>query len=212
MGERLHGMQEVRGSIPLGSTKSPENADERGSAMQDWQTKSREVVFEAAPFVRVVREVVEIAPGKVIDDFYQVELRPFAQVVPVLADGRIMTLTGYRHGPRRSCLTLPGGFIDPGEAPERAARRELAEETGLIAGSLLALGNFVDNGNQRGCQGHYFLAQDCVPGPGFAADPTEAFELTPMTGVALDAALDRGDFGIIHHVAGWLLARRRLTV
>ena len=180
--------------------------------MQDWQTKSREVVFEVHPYVRVVREVVEIAPGKVIDDFYQVELRSFALVVPVLADGRIMTLTGYRHGPRRSCLTLPGGFIDPGESPETAARRELTEETGLIAGELIALGNFVDNGNQRGCRGYYFLAVDCVQGAGFAPDPAENFVMAPMTGAELDTALDRGDFGIIHHVAGWLLARRHLGV
>jgi ADP-ribose pyrophosphatase len=177
-----------------------------------WRVNSREVVFEVAPYVRVVREVVEVAPGKVIDDFYQVELRSFALVVPVLADGRILTLTGYRHGPRRSCLTLPGGFIDPGESPEQAARRELVEETGLIAGSLTALGNFVDNGNQRGCRGHYFLAQECSAGPGFKADQTESFVLAAMTPSDLDAALDRGDFGIIHHVAGWLLARRHLAL
>ncbi len=179
--------------------------------MPDWQTKSRDVVFEVHPYVRVVREVVEVAPGKIIDDFYQVELRSFSLVVPVLSDGRIMTLTGYRHGPRRSCLTLPGGFIDPGETPEQAARRELAEESGLAAGELIALGNYVDNGNQRGCRGHYFLALGCVPGPGFKADQTESFEVTAMTRDELDAALDRGEFGIIHHVAGWLLARRYLT-
>ena len=181
-----------------------------GGGMQDWQTKSREVVFEVHPYVRVVREVVEIAPGKVIDDFYQVELRSFALVVPVMADGRIMTLTGYRHGPRRSCLTLPGGFVDPDENAEQAARRELTEETGLIAGDLIKLGSYVDNGNQRGCRGHYFLALDCVIGPGFAPDPTEAFALAAMTPAEIDAALDRGDFGIIHHVAGWLLARRQI--
>jgi ADP-ribose pyrophosphatase len=178
--------------------------------MPDWQTRSRDVVFEAAPFVRVVRETVEVAPGKIIDDFYQVELRPFALIVPVLPDGRIMTLTGYRHGPRRSCLALPGGFIDPGEDPEQAARRELTEETGLIAGNLINLGHYVDNGNQRGCLGHYFLAPDCLPYVGFSPDLTENFTLAAMTPAALDAALDRGEFGIIHHVAGWLLARRHL--
>lgn len=176
--------------------------------MADWRTLCRDVAFEAAPYLRVVREVVEIAPGQVIPDFWQVELRSFVVVVPVLPDGRVLTLTGYRHGPRRNCLSFPGGFIDPGEAPETAALRELAEEAGLAPARLLALGDFVDNGNQRGGHGHYYLALQCRAAGGVIADSTEAARAEAMTPLAIDHALDGGQFGVIHHVAGWCLARR----
>ena len=42
-----------------------------------------------------------------------------------------------------------------------AVRRELLEETGYKAGSLTHLGEFVDNGNQRGCIGNFFIAHHC---------------------------------------------------
>lgn len=176
--------------------------------MTAWKTLSRQLAFDASPYLQVFREEVEVAPGHVIPDFWQVELRRFVLVVPVQPDGRVVTMTGYRHGPRRECLSLPGGFIEPGETPETAARRELLEETGLKPARLISLGDFVDNGNQRGGHGHYFLALGCSPAPGQRNDPTEAATLAAMTPDAVDAALDSGRFHVIHHVAGWGLARR----
>jgi ADP-ribose pyrophosphatase len=176
--------------------------------MSTWKTLSRRLAFDASPYLRVFREEVEVAPDCVIPDFWQVELRSFVVVVPVQPDGQIVTMMGYRHGPRRVCLSLPGGFIDPGETPEAAARRELTEETGLSPSRLLCLGDFVDNGNQRGGHGHYFLALDCLQTAIREEDPTESAALSAMAPKDVDAALTSGRFGVIHHVAGWCLARR----
>lgn len=178
--------------------------------MDDWQVLRRETVFRAGRFFEVVKECVRTTRGEVIDDFYRVELSPFALAVPVLEDGSILLIKQYKHGPGRVSLTFPAGFVDAGETPAQACARELCEETGLAAREMVALGSFVDNGNQRGCIGHHFLALGCravaVPDPGDLEDMTYLY-LTPAQ---IDAELNAGGFAIAHHVTGWLLARDRL--
>lgn len=52
-----------------------------------------------------------------------------------------------RHGGQ---FALPGGRLDPGETPERAALRELAEEVGLVAGAVDVLGTLDDYETRSG--------------------------------------------------------------
>jgi ADP-ribose pyrophosphatase len=176
--------------------------------MNLWKTLSRTLAFDASPYLRVFREEVEVAPGLVIPDFWQVELRRFVVVVPLMLDGLVLTMTGYRHGPRRECMSFCGGFLDLGETAETAALRELTEEAGLSPTRLIALGDYTDNGNQQGGHGHYFLALGCQHVGGRVRDATEEAQLGGLSVAEVDSALDRGAFGVIHHVAGWCLARR----
>ncbi len=48
--------------------------------------------------------------------------------------------------PMAGLWSFPGGALEPGESPGQAARRELAEETGLTVGQLLPLGDFDPTG------------------------------------------------------------------
>lgn len=63
------------------------------------------------------------------------------------AQARKLLLVRRGADPFKGCWALPGGFVDEGERPVEAARRELAEETGLIwEGALIPVGAFGDPG------------------------------------------------------------------
>lgn len=68
-------------------------------------------------------------------------------------EGRLEVLLIRRgHDPFKGRWALPGGFVDQDESLERAASRELMEETGLKRLSLVQVGAFGDPG--RDPRGH----------------------------------------------------------
>lgn len=63
-----------------------------------------------------------------------------AAVLPILPNGKIALIRNFRHATRSWEYELPGGAMEPNETFEETARRELKEETGLIAKEISLLG------------------------------------------------------------------------
>lgn len=73
-------------------------------------------------------------------DFHIIESEDWINVVPLIADHHVVMIRQYRHGSRKVTLEIPGGLVDPGDTPEKAAVRELLEETGYQAEELVQIG------------------------------------------------------------------------
>ena len=92
-------------------------------------------------------------------DYYVMHAPDWVIVIAKKAK-KFMMVKQWRHGEKSLSVEFPGGVIDKGEEPETAAKRELLEETGCIAGKLTKLGKVNPNPALFDNHVHIFLAED----------------------------------------------------
>lgn len=71
-----------------------------------------------------------------------VEHAPAVAIIPELDDGTVLLVEQFRYAVNRVILEIPAGIVEEGEDPLQAARRELMEEVGHDADSLVEVGRF----------------------------------------------------------------------
>lgn len=101
-------------------------------------------------------------------------------ILPILDDGRVVLIRNHRPMLGKTLLELPAGTLEPGEEPALAAARELHEETGYQAESLIRVSRFFASPGITDELMHLFAARGLRPGTQ-ALDPTEQIEVVPMS-------------------------------
>ncbi len=103
-------------------------------------------------------------------------------IVALTTADDVVLLRQFHHPIGRSLVGLPAGTLEPGEAPDAAARRELLEETGYAAGSLRELASYYTSPGYTDERMTIFLATDCATAP-VQRDPDEliAVAAVPLT-------------------------------
>jgi 8-oxo-dGTP pyrophosphatase MutT (NUDIX family) len=109
------------------------------SRPRPWERLGQERICDCRVF-HVDRVSARSPTTGVEHDFFCIASSDWVNVVPVTATGDVVLVRQFRHGSQKLTLEIPGGLIDPGEAPAQAAARELLEETGYRAERVIPLG------------------------------------------------------------------------
>lgn len=116
-------------------------------------------ILYAGEVVNLGLENVELPNGENLE--LEVVRHPGgAAIVAQDEKGRVCLLRQYRHAAGGWLWELPAGKIDPPEAPEQTARRELQEEAGLTARHWESLGNILTTPGFCDEKIYLYLARD----------------------------------------------------
>ena len=103
--------------------------------------------------VEATTERVELPNGTLLD--LDIVRHPgAAAVVPFVSEHDVLLIRQYRHAAGGMILEVPAGKLDPGEAPDACAARELAEEAGQRARASAANGRDLDDARLHGRAHH----------------------------------------------------------
>ena len=113
------------------------------------------------------------------ETFEKIRRKPSVQIITVTKKHTIMLIDEKQPGDKRY-ITIPGGQVDAPEKILPAAKRELLEETGMIARKML-LWKTVHSNSKIDWASHYFIAKDCEKKQRYISDKGEKirpFEVT----------------------------------
>jgi ADP-ribose pyrophosphatase len=177
--------------------------------LESWKTIIRETALEICPYLKVEKHTIQLPNGQVVENWPWLVSPDFVNVVAITSENEYLCFRQTKYSIEGTSLAPVGGYVDPGEDPLAAAKRELLEETGYEARHWEQLGQFVVDGNRGNGNAHFFLAREAFPTAEIDADDLEEQVLLKLSRAEVEAAVARGAFKVLPWQAVMALALLR---
>ncbi|MCL2793450.1 MAG: NUDIX hydrolase [Spirochaetaceae bacterium] len=161
-----------------------------------WIEKSRKIIKDFRIFKAC--EVVSAAPDGRENTFTQLDSPDWVNIVCVVKnkDGEdsFLMVRQFRHGSSAITMEFPAGLIDKGEEPEKAAKRELLEETGYSAEKFIPIGVVNPNPAFMNNTSYTFFAVNPVKSDGQSLDADELIDVKMVPIKEFEDKMGSGEF------------------
>jgi ADP-ribose pyrophosphatase len=176
--------------------------------MKQWKTLSRKTILRHSKYLTVEDHSIELPGGRVLENWSWLDMPDYIIVVTSTEGGEYLCFRQTKYAVEGTSLAPVGGYLEPGEEPLSAAKRELREETGYESSEWISLGSFVSDGNHGAGKAHLFLARNALKTTEPIADDLEEQQLLRLSKSQLEKALEGGEFKVLAWTAGVALALR----
>lgn len=164
--------------------------------MQPWKTIERKLILEHSKYLTVENHTVELPDGTIIEDWPWIITPDFVNVIAVTTDHKFICFRQTKYAIDGMSIAPVGGYIDAGEDPLAAAKRELLEETGYQAPEWIHLGSFCLMPNRNQAVGYSYLACNAQFAKPPESDDLEEQELLLLDQTNLEQILLRGEIKV----------------
>jgi ADP-ribose pyrophosphatase len=123
----------------------------------EWR-KIKEEKFKVSPHRRMLKKTF-ILPDGVEATYDLLDVGKTSSVLGFTPENNVILTKIFRPGPEKVLVEIPGGWVEEGEDPEKAAERELLEETGY-RGDLEFVGTSIDDAYSN-CIRYIYVAKNC---------------------------------------------------
>lgn len=137
-----------------------------------------------------------------------VEHRGAVAIIAIDDSGNVILVRQFRKAVERQLLEIPAGTLEPDEAVDVCARRELEEETGFRARRWERLVSFYTAPGFCNELLHLFLASELSPGPA-RPESDEHFELVQLPLARCLELIESGDICDAKSIIGLLCLKVR---
>lgn len=178
-----------------------------------WASEKPEKIFKC-PIFEVSKVRRESQDGRV-GDFITVDCPEWVVIIPIFKDEdgvtRVIVEQQYRHGSDSVTREFPAGLVEKYEDALTAAKRELLEETGLVAAKVTLLGNLSPNNAFMSNRQYFFLAEDLEKVSVQNLDQNEEIDILalPLEDVINEMGTGLSDNALMMAATGLLMKEER---